>query len=133
MKAEEKKDHCPTYDHIYPLGANTQSTLHEGMETLFVPLYSPHITQKILSSARTGKWWMIWNIMQDLGRPLDIPRIHDIKVHLNQTPMVVELRLRQPGLQFEHYLSRDQVGVPFSMAAEAYGAVQSGEVPWDNR
>jgi hypothetical protein len=114
----------------YLIKASTRSILHEGIETLFVPV-EHHLDKSTFGhSVERGTYCAAEWVLHQLGRLADLERVCALNGSTEGGKLVVQLELRQPGLQLEHWL-RELPRTSIAMHPREDGAI-SVEAPMDH-
>lgn len=90
------------------IAEESQSSLKDGIETIVVPIHDPNdMEQLVFHTQRGGVYDVVEWLLSELYRQTELERVVGLTVTPNHNQVVVNLELKQPGLQMEEWLMRD--------------------------
>lgn len=99
------------------INEESQSILSEGVERIVIPLHDPHdLEDLVFHTKRGGTYDVVEWLLSQLHRSTELERVCGLTVTPHSAQIVVNLELRQPGLQMEDYIRR-AAGYPIEIIA----------------
>src|SRR5256885_16089498 len=93
------------------LSEESVSVLKDGIETIVISIHDPHdLESLVFHTQRGGVYDVVEWLLTQLGRPMELERVCGLSMTPAGNQVTVNLELRQPGLQLEHWLREHEVG-----------------------
>lgn len=89
------------------IAEESQSSLKDGIETIVIPIHDPNdMEQLVFHTQRGGIYDVVEWLLSELYRQTELERVVGLTVTPNHNQIVVNLELKQPGLQLEQWLKQ---------------------------
>ena len=116
----------------YYISEDSASSLRDGIETIVIPIRDSHdLGHLVFHTQRGGAHDVVEWLLSELGRSTEIERVCGLSITpLPDNKVVVNLELRQPGLQMEEWLVGYHLKLSYkgpNGPVEAYEILPNGE------